>query len=109
MPVPRQRRRQRQLFSAKKDAALSPGRHIAVLGGDTRQERRWAGFAGAGSVRFFGDRRCKGNGELRRLIAVVRARSVDLVVILARWNGHPATRVVRRFCRRAGVDVVVVP
>jgi hypothetical protein len=110
MPVPRQRHcRQSQLSPAHKHAPPSPpGFRIAVFGGDTQQEGQWSGSAGAGSIRFFSDGRRKGDGELRSLLAAVRARSFDLVVILACWNGHSATRVVRRLCHRTGVDVVVV-
>jgi len=85
-------------------ASVSPSSaeiHGRSANGPDPPELDRSGSSAMGAVRA--------TGELRRLIAAVRARSVDLVIILARWNGHSATSVVRRFCRRAGVEVVVVP
>ena len=61
-----------------------------------------------GAPTFFRSLRYGGNGELRRLLAAVRAGSVHLVVILARWNGHAATRTVQQACRRARIRVILV-
>ena len=98
----------RKLSTQIAAAGLPPlrDRRIAVFGGDARQRRRWAD---AGGVRFFQSRCSGGNGELRRLVASVRARSVDLVVVLVRWNGHSATRKLRRICRQCGVAFVLEP
>lgn len=78
---------------------------VAILGGDARQENRWDGFKEA---LFFMARRDGGNGELRRLVATLRAKSIDLMIILARWNSHSATSQIQRLCRTLGVRVVVV-
>jgi hypothetical protein len=79
---------------------------VAIFGGDDRQAERWAHFKGA---RFFASPKGGRNGELRRLTASLRARSIDLLLILARWNGHSATKQIRRLCRRLGVRVVIMP
>jgi hypothetical protein len=102
------KRRCRHLITRTPDAGPPAPRscRIAVFGGDARQRRRWADASG---VRFFQSRRGGGNGELRRLVATVRSRSVDLVVVLARWNGHSASRKLRRVCRRYGVEFVLEP
>jgi hypothetical protein len=96
------------LITRTPDAAppAARGCRIAVFGGDARQRQRWADASG---VRFFQSRRGGGNGELRRLVAAVRSRSVALVVVLARWNGHSATRKLRRVCRRYGVAFALEP
>jgi len=78
----------------------------AVYGGDARQQRAWAR---AGAVRFFHSRCGGGNGELRRLVAAVRARAVDRVIVLWCWNKHAAARKIRRACRRYGVECVPAP
>lgn len=49
-----------------------------------------------------------GNGELRRILAALRAGSIDLVLVLRRWNGHSATTAIRRLCRKLGVACQVV-
>lgn len=82
------------------------GCRVAILGGDSRQAHRWPRFK---SALFFMARRYGGNGELRSLVARLRAKSIDLVIILARWNGHSATKQVQRLCRTLGVRVIVVP
>ena len=78
---------------------------VAVLGGDARQVNRWTGFK---ESLFFMARRDGGNGELRRLSASLRTKSIDLMIILARWNSHSATKQILRLCRTLGVRVVVV-
>jgi hypothetical protein len=85
---------------------VSAGARVAVVGGDGRQRERWQGDD---RVVFFMAPRDGGNGELRRLEAALRAGSIDRVVILARWNGHAATRRVRRLCRARAVPVEVRP
>jgi hypothetical protein len=79
---------------------------VAVFGGDARQVGRWSKLGRP--VHFSGPRH-GGNGELRRLEGALRAGTVDHVVILARWNGHAATKRVRRLCRKRGVRVTIVP
>jgi hypothetical protein len=86
-------------------SATAPLR-VAVLGGDARQRGRWPEYPGA---RFFAARGDGGNGELRRLLAALRARAFDLVIVLARWNAHAVTGRVRRACRALGVRVEVIP
>lgn len=77
---------------------------MAVFGGDGRIASRvppgW---------RAFQSQRFGGNGSVRRLLRAIAAGSFDLVVILARWNGHSDTTAVLRACRRTGLQVRVVP
>ncbi len=82
-------------------------RRVALMGGDSRQTARWDGLGEA--IIFFQAPRYGGNGELRRLQSALRAGSFDLVVILARWNGHSATKQVRAICKRLGIPVQVLP
>ncbi len=79
---------------------------VAVLGGDGRQEGR--SEASERAV-YFMARRYGGNGELRRLEASLRSGAIGRLVILARWNGHAATRSMRRLCKKLGVPVELVP
>ena len=83
----------------------SSGR-VAILGGDGRHARRSP--AGA-DVRYYQARHYGGNGEMRGLLAALAAGSIDMVIILARWNAHCVTRRVRAVCKRLGVKVVVEP
>jgi len=79
---------------------------VAVLGGDGRiSASRWP----QSDVRVFLARRYGGNGELRRLERALKAGTVDLLVVLARWNSHSATTRALRLCRRLGIRVEVVP
>ncbi len=79
---------------------------VAILGGDGRiRTARWP----RSRVRIFRGRRYGGNGELRRLERALKSGTVDLLVILARWNSHSATSRALRLCRRLGVRVQVVP
>jgi hypothetical protein len=48
-----------------------------------------------------------GHGQRRRLVAAIKAGAVDVVIILARWNGHSDIEAVRRVCRAARVPVRV--
>lgn len=77
---------------------------VAVFGGDKRRERH-----GDRCCVYFQSPRDGGNGELRRLEAAIRSGMITRVLILARWNGHAATRRLRRVCRTCGVPVSVVP
>ena len=79
---------------------------VAVLGGDGRRADSWAPDA---DVRVFQGRRVGGNGELKRLERSMRSGAIDLLVVLARWNGHSATTFAVRLARRLGIPVEVIP
>lgn len=79
---------------------------VAVVGGDGRF--RPEALPGC-RVRVFQARRYGGNGPLRSLESAIRSGGVDQVLILARWNGHSATRRVLRLCRQLRVPVEIVP
>src|SRR5262249_42705745 len=49
----------------------------------------------------------QGAGELRRLVTAIRTGELALVVALARWIGHPATALLSRTCRQAGVSFLL--
>ena len=80
------------------------GPRVAVFGGDARIASRlppgWRAFESQG----FG-----GNGPVRSLLRAIVAGSIDLVIILARWNGHSTTAAVLDACRRRGIPVRVEP
>lgn len=76
----------------------------AILGGDGRHFGRWSEV---GDVELFLATRDGGNGELRRLEAAVKGGAITLVIILARFNGHSATRRVRQLCASRGIPVLV--
>lgn len=76
----------------------------AILGGDGRQTGRWAEV---GEVEIFRAARDGGNGELRRLEAAVKGGAIARVIILARFNGHSATRRIRHLCAARGIPVLV--
>jgi hypothetical protein len=50
-------------------------------------------------VRFFGSPRDAGSGQLKSLVAAIKAGSIDEVYLLTRWNGHGTTQQVRKLCR----------
>jgi hypothetical protein len=54
-------------------------------------------------VRRFGSTRCHGNGSLKRLLSAIAAGGFEVVILLARWLGHPASERVRAACRAAHV------
>ena len=83
-----------------------PGERVAILGGDGRFRDPDLDLC---TLSIFRARRYGGNGELRRLEAALACRSFDRVIILARWNGHSATRHALRLCRRLGIPFEVVP
>ncbi len=85
---------------------VTPRPRVAVLGGDGRF--RADSLPGC-EVRVFQVCRFGGNGELRRLEAALRAGRIDRLIVLARWNGHSATRRALRLCRGLGVPVDLVP
>ena len=84
----------------------NPGDRVAILGGDGRFHD--PGLAHC-KLSIFLAKRYGGNGELRRLEAALACRSFDRVIILARWNGHSATRRALRLCRRHRIPFEVVP
>jgi hypothetical protein len=75
---------------------------VAVFGGDGRHAARcpseWTVYASSG----FG-----GNGPKRRLVAAIKAGNVDIVIILAKWNGHSDIHAITAACRSTGVRTVV--
>lgn len=75
----------------------------AVLGGDGRDCPDIPDGA-----RIYRSSRSGGDGELRRLLAALRAGAIERVLILARWNGHSATAAVQKLCRRLGIRVEMV-
>lgn len=79
---------------------------VAVVGGDGRF--RSEGLCGC-RVRVFQARRYGGNGPLRSLEQALRSGGIDRVLILARWNGHSATRRVLRLCRQLRVPIEIIP
>ncbi len=84
---------------------VSRSLRVAVLGGDGRKlPKQIVGRR----IRHYPSSRFGGNGAHRRLCASIRSGAVDLVVIIARWNGHSEVGVVRAACRRAGVKVRII-
>lgn len=81
--------------------AVTAKERVAVLGGDGRHRI----VEHSARVRVYRSPRDGGTGDVRRLLASIRAGGVDRVVILARFNSHSASLSVRRACARAGVPV----
>jgi hypothetical protein len=79
-------------------------RRVAVLGGDGRHAERWSSDGEVVHFQAPGD---GGNGDLRRLQSALRAGSIGLVVIVARWNSHSATTAVRTLCKKHGIRVQI--
>lgn len=77
---------------------------VAVLGGDGRFDH---GSVPGARVRVFQSSRYGGNGPARRLERSIRSGGVDMVIVLARWNGHSQVNHLRRLCRQLGVPVEV--
>lgn len=74
---------------------------VAVLGGLGEAASRDA----TGQMRYFGSAHDVGRGELVRLEQALRAGGIGRVIIRTRWNGHSATKRIRRVCRTLGVPV----
>lgn len=90
-------------------AQPKPGLRIAILGGDGRLSAKIRKLLPPGAcVRRFQSTRCGGVGEARALMRALRAGGVSLVLILARWNGHAATRSVQSLCRLLGIPVRII-
>lgn len=79
--------------------------HIAILGGDARQRRRFAHVVGATFYPSAGD---GGPHHVQRLIESIRHGGVSQVFILARWIGHSASGRIRVVARRHGVPVSIL-
>lgn len=77
-------------------------RRIAVFGGDGRRHPE---AESQGDVRYFPSPGNGGNGGVKQLEASLKARGIDLVLVLTRWNGHSATKVIRQLCRHLGVPI----
>lgn len=77
-------------------------RRIAVFGGDGR---RHPYAESQGDVRYFPSTGNGGNGGVKQLEASLRAGGIDLVLVLTRWNGHSATKVIRQLCRQLRVPI----
>jgi dTMP kinase len=86
--------------------AIARGGRIAVLGG--RGDGGPLGRLGE-TVVMFGSPGDAGTGPVRRLEAALQAGSFVVVVVLARWGAHSATRRVRKVCRATGTRFVVWP
>ncbi len=79
---------------------MEPGINIAIVGGD---ERRGRDFPIGVRVRRFASNHFGGNGGLKRVLTAIASGTLDLVVLLVRWLGHPAADRVRSACKQAGV------
>lgn len=77
---------------------------VAVLGGDGRLP---AGLVEAPEVIVFRSPREGGNGDVRRLEAALRSRTIGTLIVLTRWNSHSATRKLRRVAKSCGVEIVM--
>lgn len=78
---------------------------VAVFGGDARQERR---FKHLDEVVFYPGAGCGGPHHAQRLIESIRHGGLSHIFILARWNGHSATRRISDVARRCGVPVTIL-
>ena len=66
---------------------------VAIVGGDAQNERKkWPKSL---DLVFYQDQRYGGDGPLRALKTALSNRSLDVVVILTRWIGHPMFHVIR--------------
>lgn len=79
---------------------------VGIVGGD---ERAWGGYPEGVEVRRYGSTRFKGNGALRQVLAAIASGGLDVVVLMVRWLGHPASEQVRAACSRGGIRCLVVP
>lgn len=82
------------------DGTMMRKERVAVFGGDGRLP---AGLDVDGDVEVFRSAKDGGNGDHRRLLARLRRRSYDRVIILQRWNGHSETKSIVRTCKRMGI------
>lgn len=77
-----------------------PRKRIAVFGGDGR---RHPYAESQGDVRYFPSPGNGGNGGVKRLEESLKSGGIELVLVLTRWNGHSATKRIRRLCAQLGV------
>lgn len=97
--------------SALSPSSRSPVRpvRIAIMGGDGRLPSRVRLLLPANvELRHFKAGRYGGGGEARALAQSIRTGGIDRVIVLSRWNGHSATLVIQRLCRRLDVPIQVV-
>lgn len=76
---------------------------ILLVGGYTRMTPTFP--CGVQVVRV-GSRRHDGNGSITSAVAKVRNGSIDFVVLLCRWLGHPAHDALVDACKSTGVPFV---
>ena len=82
---------------------------IAVLGGDGRLPGKVTTALPANAQVFhYASTHNGGDGEARNLAQAIQNGGIDWVWILARWNGHTATRRIRRLCRRFEIPVKII-
>lgn len=74
---------------------------IAVFGGDLRKLAR--DLADLQNLELFGSTGQTGQGELRRMLASLRAGALQHVCLVIRWAGHGEIDAIRRLCRALGV------
>lgn len=84
---------------------LRPRLKLALVGGDRRVDLAHADV----DLRVFGSSRCCGNGEGHRILAAITGGSLDAVIVMIRWLGHPASQQIRAACRRSGIPCHLVP
>lgn len=77
---------------------------IVIVGGDGRQRHHQIRNA---SIRCFASSK-HGNGNPRSVIAALRSGSVDLVILLVRWLGHPERHAIVATCRTQAVRYLVI-
>lgn len=74
---------------------------VAVFGGDLHRLAR--GLSGLADLELFGSTGQTGQGELRRVLAALRAGTIREVCLVVRWAGHGEIDAIRRLCRTLGV------
>lgn len=70
---------------------------IAVYGGDSRIER--LDWPKEYNLRFYRSAHDGGRGERQRMIASIKQRKIDVVIMLAKWMGHSDFEDIRRVGR----------
>ncbi len=78
---------------------------VLIVGGDARTGALTA--LGTG-FRAYPSPRNAGTGSVRRALRAIVSGTVDLVVLLVRWLGHPDFHAVVNRCRSVGVRYLVV-
>lgn len=84
-----------------RESAIGVPSRVAIYGGDGRHLHR---FTAVGSFRVFSGNRY-GRGSLSALDEAIRTGSIDLVIVLVRFIGHPEYRALKRVCRSTGTMV----